>query len=72
MDFDGTQELVGCVVAVRACEGIDQVMPCAILGLLKVPLGAGVYGGQGLEEQGHTRTSRVVGRCDIKRIEHRS
>ena len=72
MDFHGTQELVGCVVAVHKCDGIDKVMPCAFLGLLEVPSGAGVDGGQRLEEQGGARTSRLVGRYDVKRIEHRS
>ena len=72
VDFHGTQELVGCVVAVRASEGIDKVMPCAILGLLEVPSGAGVDGGQRLEKQGGPRTGRLVGRYDVKRIEHRS
>ena len=72
MDFHGTQELVSCVVAVRACEGVDKLMPCAFLGLLQVPSGAGVDRGQRFEEQCGARTSRLVSRYDVKRIEHRS
>ena len=65
MNLHGTQELVGCAVAVRACESMDKVMPCAFLGLLEVPLSAGVGRGQRLGEEGSPPTSQLTGRFDV-------